>query len=188
MSVTISRCPWAKQQLDIIYHDTEWGVPVYNDNKLFEFIILESAQAGLSWSTILKKRSAYKEAYNEFQPELVAAYDSHYQNHLIQNAGIVRNRLKIEASINNAKIFLNIQQQHNSFNNYLWNFTDGKILQNHRNSLSDIPSSTTLSDQISKDLKSRGFKFFGSTTCYAFLQAVGIVNDHLTSCFRYHEL
>lgn len=184
----ISRCPWAKQPLDIIYHDIEWGVPIYNDNILFEFIILESAQAGLSWSTILKKRSGYREAYNEFQPELVAAYDSNYQNYLLQNAGIIRNRLKIAASINNAKIFLNIQQQYNSFSDYLWNFTDGKIIQNHRNSLSNIPSSTTLSDRISKDLKNRGFKFFGSTTCYAFLQAVGVVNDHLQSCFRYCEL
>lgn len=188
MSVHISRCPWAKQPLDIIYHDTEWGTPVYDDNKLFEFIILESAQAGLSWSTILKKRPAYREAYNEFNPELVAAYDNNHKNRLIQNAGIVRNKLKIIASINNAKIFLDIQQQFNSFSNYLWNFTDGKILQNSRNLLSDVPSSTILSDKISKDLKDRGFKFFGSTTCYAYLQAVGVVNDHLKSCFRYHEL
>lgn len=180
----MERCPWAKGQLDIIYHDTEWGIPVYNDNKLFEFVILESAQCGLSWSTILKKRSHYKEAYDGYDPYLVATYDHERQTSLLQNPGIIRNRLKISSSVENAKAFIGIQNKYNSFSDYLWNFTDGKIIENNWKTLKEIPASSPLSDKISKDLKSHGFKFFGPTTTYAFLQAVGVINDHLVSCFR----
>lgn len=181
----ISRCSWAIQPLDILYHDNEWGIPIYKDTQLFEFIILESAQAGLSWSTIWKKRNGYRLAYDNFNPNLVALYDDNKQKELLDNTDIIRNKLKIASFINNAKIFLDIQVKHGSFSNYLWNFTNGKVIQNHWQSLSEIPSSTALSNKISKDLRSQGFKFFGPTTCYAFLQAVGVVNDHLTSCFRY---
>lgn len=183
-----TRCAWAKNDFEILYHDTEWGVPVYEDNKLFEFIILESAQAGLSWSIILKKREAYRLAYANFNPKLVANYDLDQQNILMQNSGIIRNKLKISASINNAKIFLAIQQQFNSFSNYLWSFTEGKIIQNNWIMPCQIPTSVNISDRISKDLKDKGLKFFGPVTCYAFLQAVGVINDHLTCCFRHSEL
>lgn len=183
-----TRCLWARNNSEILYHDLEWGVPVYEDNKLFEFIILESAQAGLSWSIILKKREAYRLAYANFNPSLVANYDFNQQNILMQNAGIIRNKSKINASINNARIFLAIQQKFNSFSDYLWSFTEGKIIQNNWTSSCQIPTSTNISDKISKDLKNKGLKFFGPVTCYAFLQAVGVINDHLTCCFRHEEL
>ena len=184
---TLSRCSWASKPLDIVYHDTEWGVAVYDDIKLFEFIVLESAQAGLNWYTILKKRSGYKLAYSEFNPELVAMYDDKRRNILLQDPNIVRNKMKIEASISNAQAFLAVQKEYGSFSNYLWSFTGGKIIYGNYELITEIPASTALSDKISKDLKNRGFKFFGSTTCYAFLQAVGVANDHIKSCFRYYS-
>ena len=184
---TLSRCSWASKPLDIVYHDTEWGVAVYDDIKLFEFIVLESAQAGLNWYTILKKRSGYKLAYSEFNPELVAMYDDKRRNILLQDPNILRNKMKIEASISNAQAFLAVQKEYGSFSNYLWSFTGGKIIYGNYELITEIPASTALSDKISKDLKNRGFKFFGSTTCYAFLQAVGVANDHIKSCFRYYS-
>ena len=179
------RCGWATKDLNIIYHDTEWGVPVYDDNILFEFIILEMAQAGLNWYTVLKKRENYRAAYDNFDPLIVADYSESKKHALLNDVGIIRNKLKIEASILNARVFLEIQNKHKSFSTYIWQFTDNKIIHNHFTSLSEIPAATELSSKISKDLKTKEFKFFGPTTCYAFLQAVGIVNDHITTCFRY---
>lgn len=181
---TINRCGWAQLDLDVIYHDTEWGVPVYDDQKLFEFIILETAQAGLSWSIILKKRENYRQAYDNFDAVLVARYDQHKKLKLLENTGIIRNKLKIAASIINAQVFLKIQDEFISFSNYIWQFTENEIIYNRPLSLQEIPNNTELSFKISRELKIKGFKFFGPTTCYAFLQAVGIVNDHVTDCFR----
>ena len=182
------RCPWATGDQYIAYHDMEWGVPVHDDRVLFEFLILEGAQAGLSWSTILKKRENYREAFDQFDAAAVARYDTDRQAVLMSNAGIVRNRLKIASAIDNAKAFLAVQHEFGSFDAYIWGFVGGVALQNARKSMKDVPARTPESDAMSKDLKKRGFRFVGSTICYAFMQAVGMVNDHLADCFRYAEL
>jgi DNA-3-methyladenine glycosylase I len=185
----MNRCQWVKNDsLEITYHDTEWGVPVHDDQKLFEFLILEGAQAGLSWTTILKKRDSYRQAFDSFEPAKVAFYDEQKQQELLQNSGIIRNRLKIESAIVNAQKFLEVQQKFGTFDTYIWQFVKGETIQNHWTSLAEIPTKTQVSDAISKDLKKRGFKFVGSTICYAFMQAVGIVNDHTVDCFRHQEL
>ena len=184
----MNRCPWGTpDELYICYHDEEWGVPVYDDKKQFEFLVLESAQAGLSWHTILKKRENYRSAYDGFDVEKVAKYDKKKIEELMQNASIIRNRRKIEASINNAKIFLEIQKEFGSFCIYLWGFVDGKPVVNNWTEVSQIPAKTELSDYISKDMKKRGFKFLGSIIIYSHLQATGLVNDHLTCYFRWKE-
>lgn len=184
-----NRCAWANNHpLEIDYHDQEWGVPVHDDQRLFEFLILEGAQAGLSWSTILNKRETYRLAYDGFDPEKVARYDDTKQAELLQNPGIVRNRLKVAASVVNAQAFLQVQDEFGSFDAYVWRFVEGNSIQNAWSSLDDVPAKTTESDALSKDLKKRGFKFVGSTICYAFMQAVGMVNDHTTDCFRYSEI
>jgi len=181
----MNRCEWANgNELYERYHDEEWGVPVHDDRTHFEFLLLESAQAGLSWITILKKRENYRKAFDDFAPSKVAAYGEKKVEELLQNAGIVRNRKKIESSINNAKRFLEIVKEFGSFDSYIWQFTEQRQLQNSWKELSEIPATTELSDKISKELKRRGFKFLGSTTVYAYLQAVGIVNDHVEGCFR----
>ena len=170
------------------YHDTEWGVPVHDDRLLFEFLILEGAQAGLSWETILKKREAYRAAFDHFDAKGIAKYGARKRQLLLANAGIVRNRLKIEAAIQNAKAYLDTQKEFGTFDEYIWGFVGGKPKQNAWKSFRDVPAKTPESDAMSKDLKRRGFKFVGSTICYAFMQAVGMVNDHLTDCFRHGEL
>lgn len=182
-----TRCPWADPEnpLYIEYHDKEWGVPVHDDRKLFEFLILEGAQAGLSWSTILKRREGYRKAFADFDPELVAKFPEKKVEELMQDEGIIRNRLKIISSINNAKRFLEIQKEFGSFDAYIWGFVGGKPIKNHPKSMKEIHAETDLSKKISKDLKKRGFNFVGSTIIYAFMQAVGLVDDHLTSCFCY---
>ncbi|MCF7859362.1 MAG: DNA-3-methyladenine glycosylase I [Candidatus Cloacimonetes bacterium] len=184
----MNRCPWGTaDQLYIRYHDEEWGVPVYDDKTQFEFLVLESAQAGLSWHTVLKKRENYRTAYDGFDVLKIAKYDEKKIMKLMQNAGIIRNRRKIEASVNNAQHFLEIQTEFGSFSNYLRDFVDGKTLINEWSDISQIPARTELSDRISKDLKKRGFKFLGSIIIYSHLQATGLVNDHLKSCFRWQE-
>lgn len=184
----IVRCNWCKgDELYQKYHDEEWGVPSYDDETLFEFLILEGAQAGLSWITILKKRENYRKAYNDFNPEKMARYSEKKIERLIQNEGIIRNELKIRSAITNAKCYLELCEQEGSLSSYLWNYVDGKPIQNQWKTLEEVPASTELSDTISKDMKKRGFKFFGSTICYAFMQAVGMVNDHTTDCFRYKK-
>ena len=185
----MKRCEWCtSSELYIKYHDTEWGVPVFDDQKHFEFMVLESAQAGLSWITILNKRENYRKAYDNFDPKKVARYTEAKKEKLLANAGIVRNRLKISASITNAQNFLEIQKEAGSFSNYIWSFVNNKPVIGKWKTLEDIPAKTDLSDRISLDLKKRGFKFLGSTIIYSHLQAAGIVNDHLTSCFRYKEI
>ena len=169
----------------IRYHDEEWGVPVHEDRTLFEFLILEGAQAGLSWSTILNKRENYRKAFDRFDPERVAAFDRRKVQELLRNPGIVRNKLKIASAIDNAKAFLRVQEEFGSFDRYIWKFVEGKPLVNRRKSLRQVPARTAESDVMSKDLKRRGFNFVGSTICYAFMQAVGMVNDHVVECFRY---
>lgn len=182
----MERCPWCgKDELYIKYHDEEWGVPVHDDNKHFEFLVLESAQAGLSWLTVLRKRENYRKAYDNFEPNKVAKYDENKINELLQNPGIIRNRKKIDASINNAKTFLQIQKEFGSFDNYIWKFVDNSPVINNWNSISELPASSELSDKVSKDLKLRGFKFLGTTIVYAYLQATGVINDHLLDCFRH---
>jgi DNA-3-methyladenine glycosylase I len=182
----MNRCPWCgNDELYVKYHDTEWGVPVHDDRKHFEFLVLESAQAGLNWLTILRKRENYRAAYDGFNPVKVAQYDEDKINELMNNAGIIRNRRKIEASINNAKGFLRIQEEFGSFDNYIWSFVGNKPVKNHWKEISEVPATSPLSDEVSADLKKRGFKFLGSTIVYAHLQATGLINDHLTSCFRY---
>lgn len=182
------RCPWCIGDTRYIeYHDKEWGVPVFDDLKQFEFLVLESAQAGLSWLTVLKKREGYRNQYHQFNVQQVARFGEPKIREMLQDAGIIRNRRKIESSINNAKCFLKIQEQFGSFSNYLWNFVNGVPIINQITRIEDIPASTPLSDKISKDMKGRGFQFLGSTIIYAHLQATGLVNDHLTSCFRYLE-
>ncbi|MBT5420501.1 MAG: DNA-3-methyladenine glycosylase I [Candidatus Cloacimonetes bacterium] len=184
----MKRCPWGTaDELYIRYHDDEWGVPVYDDKKQFEFLVLESAQAGLSWHTILKKRENFRAAYDGFDVQKVAKYDEDKIAELMQNPGIIRNRRKIESSINNAKLFIEIQKEFGSFCNYIWGFVDGKPLVNGWTDISKIPAKTELSDQLSKDMKKRGFKFLGSIILYSHLQATGLVNDHLKSCFRWME-
>ncbi len=182
------RCAWARNPLAVAYHDREWGVPVRSDRKLFEFLILEGAQAGLSWDTILKKRAAYREAYLGFDPGKVARFDAKKRRALMVDAGIVRNRLKIEASVTNARAFLRVQREFGSFARYAWSFVGGKPLAAHRRSPRDVPARSGLSDALSKDLKSRGFRFVGSTIVYAFMQATGLVNDHTTDCHRWRQL
>ena len=184
----MTRCPWAKNERSIPYHDEEWGVPVHDDRLLFEFLILEGAQAGLSWDTILKKREHYKRVYDNFDAKKVARYDSKKVAALLADAGIVRNRLKVAASIQNAKAFLKVQKEFGSFDAYLWRFVGGKPIVNKLRSMKEIQPRTTESDAMSKDLLKRGFKFVGSTICYAFMQAVGMVNDHLVTCPRYRDL
>lgn len=183
------RCAWAiTHPLNTHYHDKEWGVPVYDDQVLFEFLILEGMQAGLSWLTILKKRDAFREAFNHFEAKKIVKYDQRKVEKLLHNEGIIRHQLKIESAIVNAKLFLHMQKEYGSFANYIWQFVDGKTIQNRWKSASQIPAKTDISDALSKDLKKRGFKFVGSTICYAFMQAVGMVNDHTQNCFRYHDL
>jgi DNA-3-methyladenine glycosylase I len=179
------RCGWASEGLSVRYHDEEWGVPVHDDRTLFEFLILEGAQAGLSWSTILNKRENYRKAFDRFDAERVAKYDRRKVQQLLRDAGIVRNRLKIASAIENAKAFLLVQKEFGSFDRYIWQFVGGKSLVNKRKSMRQVPARTAESDAMSKDLKRRGFKFVGSTICYAFMQATGMVNDHLVECFRY---
>jgi len=183
------RCSWAGD-LPIYqdYHDNEWGRPVHDDRKLFEFLLLEGAQAGLSWITVLKKREAYRVAFDGFDPNIVSLYDDSKAEELMHNEGIVRNRLKIGSAITNAKLFLEVQKKHGSFNNFLWSYVDNKPIVGHFTSIDEIPATTPLSDKISKDLKKLGFKFVGSTIIYAFMQATGMVNDHFTDCFVYSEL
>ena len=186
---TVSRCAWAgSDPLYQAYHDQEWGVPVHDDRLLFEFLTLEGAQAGLSWITILRKREAYRAAFAGFDPAVVATFDEKHQAELLTNAGIVRNRLKVASTITNAKAFLEIQEEFGSFDAYQWRFVDGRPIQNVWQSIKEIPASTPLSDALSRDLKQRGFRFVGSTICYAHMQAVGMVNDHTTNCFRWQEL
>jgi DNA-3-methyladenine glycosylase I len=185
----MQRCEWAgTDPLMVAYHDIEWGTPVHNDPALFEFLILEGAQAGLSWSTILKKRENYRRAFDGFDPARVAAYDEFKVAALLADPGIVRNRLKIAAAIGNARAFRQVQAEYGSFDAYLWRFAGGQPIQNRWTALSEIPARTTESDALSKDLLRRGFKFVGSTICYAFMQAVGLVNDHTVDCFRYRVL
>jgi len=183
----MKRCGWAKNDLAIEYHDTEWGVPLHDDHGLFEFLILEGAQAGLSWDTILRKRDAYREAFDGFDPAKVARYSEAKQAKLMTNEGIVRNRLKIASAVRNAKAFLEVQKEFGSFDSYIWGFVDGRPIDGKRKELSEVPASTEISDAITKDLKKRGFNFVGSTIMYAFMQATGMANDHLVNCFRYKE-
>jgi DNA-3-methyladenine glycosylase I len=188
-NLTKIRCKWlTEDDIYIKYHDEEWGVPIYDDNKLFEFLILEGAQAGLSWLTVLKKRESYRELYENFDPLLVANFCDQKKRILLNDARIIRNKLKIEASILNAQAFLEVQKEFGSFSNYIWKFTNNKIIQNKYENHDELPSKTLLSDKISKELKERGFKFVGSTIIYAFMQAIGMINDHLTNCFRYDEV
>jgi DNA-3-methyladenine glycosylase I len=182
------RCGWAKNELAIAYHDREWGVPQHDDRVLFEFLILEGAQAGLSWDTILRKRENYRAALNGFDPTKVARYNQRKLESLMKNEGLVRNRLKIESLVQNAKVFLQVQNEFGSFDKYIWKFVEGKPKENARRQLADIPARTAESDAMSKNLQKRGFTFVGSTICYAFMQAVGMVNDHLVSCFRYRQV
>jgi len=182
------RCAWAKTDAMIAYHDQEWGIPIHDDRLLFEFLILEGAQAGLSWVTILNKRDNYRRAFDNFDPRKVAKYDARKIKKLLADAGIVRNWLKIKAAIGNAKAFLVIQKEFGTFDAYLWRFVGGKPIQNRRKTHKQIPAHTPESDAMSKDLLERGFKFVGSTICYAMMQAVGMVNDHTSDCFRYTQL
>ena len=185
----ISRCPWAgSDPLYLHYHDTEWGVPAHGDRHLFEMLILEGAQAGLAWITILRKREGYREAFDGFDPAAVARYDRRRVARLLTNRNIVRNRLKVEATVTNARAFLQVQDEQGSFDAYIWRFVDGRPTQNRWTRLSAIPAETAASTTMSKDLKRRGFKFVGPTICYAFMQATGMVNDHLVACFRHTEL
>ena len=189
MNVAITRCPWpGDDPLYLAYHDEEWGVPVHDDRLLFEFLILEGAQAGLSWITILRKREAYREAFDNFDPRRVAAYDEAKVAELLANPGIIRNRLKINAAVANAQAFLRVQEEFGSFDAYIWGFVGGAPRINHWDALGQIPAETEESRAMSKDLKLRGFKFVGPTICYAHMQATGMVNDHCVDCFRFHEV
>ena len=184
----VTRCGWARSEPNISYHDAEWGVPLHDDRGLFEFLILEGAQAGLSWETILKKRDNYREAFDGFDVERVARYTPKKVERLLANPGIVRNRLKIESAISNARAFLDVQKETGSFDAYIWGFVDGQPRVNTVRGMGDVPASTPQSDAMSKDLKKRGFRFVGTTICYAFMQATGMVNDHAVDCFRYREV
>lgn len=184
----VVRCHWPKSDLSIAYHDHEWGVPLHDDHKLFEFLVLDAAQAGLSWETILKKRAAYRKAFAQFDPATVVRFNQRDFQRLMNDAGIVRNRLKIQSAINGAAAFLKVQAEFGSFDTYIWRFVDGQPIVNHRRRHSEIPARSRESDIMSRDLKSRGFSFVGTTICYAFMQAAGMVNDHLTSCFRYSQV
>ncbi len=182
------RCPWPSQPNMIHYHDTEWGVPVHDDRLLFEFLILEGAQAGLSWQTVLNKRENYRAAFDNFEAERIVRYGDKKVAQLLANEGIIRNRLKIAATIQNAKSFLKVREEFGSFDAYLWRFVDGQPVINRHRSMATVPARTAISDAMSKDLLKRGFKFVGSTICYAHMQAVGMVNDHLVTCFRHKKL
>ncbi|WP_260554252.1 DNA-3-methyladenine glycosylase I [Coxiella burnetii] len=183
------RCSWVSNDpLYIHYHDLEWGVPIYDDRLLFEFLILEGMQAGLSWLTILKKRNNYRDSFNNFDASIISKYNPRKIDRLLENAGIIRNKLKIQATINNAKAFLEVKKEWRNFSDYIWHFVDGHPIQNQWKNAKQIPTRSAISDVLSKDLKKRGFKFVGSTICYAFMQAVGMVNDHTTNCFRYEEI
>lgn len=183
------RCPWpGSNPLMIAYHDEEWGVPLHDDQKIFEFMTLDAFQAGLSWQTIINKRENFRKAFHGFDVDLVAGFGDEDFNRLMEDAGIVRNRAKIQATINNAKLFREIQAEYGSFDQYIWKFVNGRPVVNSWTSLSELPARTPLSDSMSKELQKRGFKFVGSTICYAFMQAAGMVNDHLTFCSRYHEI
>lgn len=185
----MQRCSWStNEDIYIRYHDEEWGVPVHDDRKLFEFLILEGAQAGLSWITILKRREAYRDAFDQFDPEKVARYDETKIEELLQRSDLIRNKLKIRSAVTNAQAFLKVQDEFGSFDQYIWSFVDGKPVQNKWEKLSEIPAQTPLSVKISKDLKKRGFKFVGPTIVYAHMQATGMVNDHLVDCFRHNEV
>ena len=184
---SVTRCRWASSDLNIPYHDEEWGVPVHDDRKLFEFVILEGAQAGLSWDTILKKRARYQEVFDGFDAQKIARYDKRKVQSLLADPGIIRNRLKIDATIGNARAFLDLQKEFGSFDAYIWRFVNGKPIQNKWKSHDKLPATAPESDAMSNDLKKRGFRFVGSTICYAFMQATGLVNDHLIECFRYEK-
>lgn len=184
----MERCGWATNDLNIPYHDTEWGVPVHDDRRLFEFLILEGAQAGLSWDTILRKRENYRAAFDNFDPEIVSRYDDKKLAELLQNDGIIRNRLKLKSAVGNAKAFLHVQEEFGSFDKYIWSFVGGKPLDGDRKTMTDVPAKTEVSDALSKDLRKRGFNFVGSTIMYAFMQATGMVNDHVESCFRRRQI
>jgi DNA-3-methyladenine glycosylase I len=188
--MTKIRCAWCKEEnpLYVTYHDTEWGVPIYDDLLLFEFLILEGMQAGLSWLTVLKKRAAFRDAFANFNAVDLAKFNQTKIDLLLDNTGIIRNKLKISAAVKNANAFLEIKNKWTSFSNYIWHFVDGRPMQNQWNNFNQVPAKTVISDRMSKDLKKNGFKFVGSTICYAFMQAVGMVNDHTTDCFRYKEL
>jgi len=184
------RCKWAENgtPIDVEYHDNEWAVPVHNDNKLFEFLLLESAQAGLSWCSILKKREGYRKAFDNFDFQKIANYDKGKLQELLEDPSIIRNRLKIQSVVKNARAFMRVQKEFRSFDSYLWSFVDGKPKQNHWQTWTDVPSKTQISDVLSNDLKKRDFIFVDSTICYSMMQAVGMVNDHTTCCYRYKEL
>jgi DNA-3-methyladenine glycosylase I len=185
----VKKCSWAlSSAAEEHYHDLEWGVPVHDERLLFEFLILEGAQAGLSWSTILNKRDGYRLAFNNFDADMIARYDDKKINELLANSGIVRNKLKVNAAVVNAQAFLKVQQELGSFDSYIWQFVEGKQLHNAWKKAADVPSSTQTSELMSKDLKKRGFKFVGSTICYAYMQATGMVNDHLIDCYRHVEI
>ena len=185
----MKRCDWANRGgLEQSYHDKEWGVEIHDDRTLFEFLVLEGAQAGLSWSTVLRKREGYRRAFDNFDARKISRYSQDTVSRLLTNSEIIRNRLKIEAAITNARAFLQVQKEFGSFDSYIWRFVGGRPVQNSWRTMADIPSSTPESDAMSKDLQKRGFKFVGTKICYAFMQAVGMVNDHLTGCFRYREL
>ena len=187
-SAAPTRCPWARDDLARRYHDEEWGVPLHDDHRLFEFIVLEGAQAGLSWDTILRKRDAYRAAFDNFDPALVARYNQRKIDRLLNDAGIVRNRLKIASAISNARAFLNVRDEFASFDKYIWQFVNGAPKRNAWKAMKQVPAETAEAVAMSKDLRKRGFNFVGPTICYAFMQAVGMVNDHLVDCFRYREI
>ncbi|HEX8396225.1 MAG TPA: DNA-3-methyladenine glycosylase I [Pyrinomonadaceae bacterium] len=183
-----TRCAWAKNDLAVDYHDKEWGVPLHDDRRLFEFLILEGAQAGLSWDTILAKRENYRAAFDDFDAAKIAVYDERKLNELMNNTGIVRNRLKIASAVQNAKAYLAVVEEFGSFDSFIWQFVGGKSIRNAWETMKEVPAKTAVSDAMSKDLRKRGFNFVGSTILYAFMQATGMVNDHLVSCFRYAEV
>jgi DNA-3-methyladenine glycosylase I len=182
------RCHWASNELNIPYHDEEWGVPVHDDRTLFEFLILEGAQAGLSWDTILRKRARYREVFDHFEVNKIARYDAKKVRELLNDAGIIRNKLKVASTISNAREFLKVQEEFGSFDVYLWRFVDGKPKRNAWKAHKQVPAKTKESDALSKDLQKRGFRFVGSTICYAYMQAIGMVNDHMVECFRYKQV
>ena len=189
MPPELVRCEWCEgSDLERAYHDHEWGVPLHDDRKLFEFLVLEGAQAGLSWATVLRKRDRYREVFDQFEPAAVAAYGTQKIASLLRDAGIIRNRLKVESAVSNARAFLEVQARHGSFDSYIWQFVDDKPLRNSWTSLTEVPANSEISDRMSRDLKQRGFRFVGSTICYAFMQATGMVNDHVTTCYRYQQL
>jgi DNA-3-methyladenine glycosylase I len=188
MAAEKTRCPWPHDELYVAYHDTEWGVPVHDDRLLFEFLVLEGAQAGLRWHLILKRRPNYRQAFDQFDPEKVARYGQARQIRLLANPGIIRNKLKIASAVKNAIAFLKVQEEFGSFDRYIWRFVDGRPIVNAFRSMKEVPARTKESDAMSKDLKQRGFTFVGSTICYAHMQATGMVNDHLVSCFRHRQL